>query len=161
MPKIIKQSSVVDDNWQIIDRAHQGDLPQGNLLIHISLWQSIKDSVPQGCTIAPWFDSDDSLEGYAADIHNCPLVAINFPVFMDGRGFSLARELRERYGYKGELRAIGEVIQDQLFFLHRCGFDAYDLRPETHLETAVKSLQDFTVRYQPAIDTAKPLFRQR
>jgi len=89
-----------------------------------------------------------------------PLVAINFPVFTDGRGFSYGRELRER-GFTGELRASGHFIRDQMTYLARCGFDAFQLADESVLDEALASLQDFSEHYQAAIDQPLPLFRRR
>lgn len=81
--------------------------------------------------------------------------------FTDGRNYSNARLLRDRYGYKGELRAIGDVLRDQLFYLHRCGFDAYALRADKDPYEALESLKDFSVTYQAATDEPLPLFRRR
>ena len=93
-------------------------------------------------------------------LEQIPLVAINFPVFTDGRGFSYARELRQR-GFKGELRACGHFIRDQLTYLRRCGFDAFQLANEHELEAALASLADFDEFYQGSVDQPLPLFRRR
>jgi uncharacterized protein (DUF934 family) len=88
------------------------------------------------------------------------LVVINFPVFTDGRGFSYARELRER-GFKGELRASGNFIRDQLTYLRRCGFNAFSMADDAQLASALDSLSDFSESYQAAPDQPLPLFRRR
>ena len=88
------------------------------------------------------------------------LVVVNFPVFADGRGFSYGRELRER-GYKGELRAAGNFQRDQLTYLSRCGFNAFQMADESALEAALSSLSDFSEHYQASIDQPLPLFRRR
>ena len=85
---------------------------------------------------------------------------VNFPVFTDGRGFSYARELRER-GLRGELRAGGHFIRDQLTYLQRCGFNAFQMADEAELEAALASLADFSEHYQASIDQPLPLFRRR
>lgn len=158
MPKIIKGNAIIDNDWQFV--ARDSDLPEtGNLLVHFSQWLNAPSA--EGRALAPWIDSEDEFEAQAERLIKAPLIAVHFPTFMDGRGFSTARLLRERYGFTGELRAIGYVIQDQLFFLKRCGFDAYDLREGTDLENALRSLNDFTLTYQGATDSALPLFRQR
>ena len=77
---------------------------------------------------------------------NLPVIAIDFPLFMDGRGFSYGRTLREHFGYKGEVRAIGQFIRDQLYYLSRCGFDAYAIET-TEPEKAIESLNDFSSSY--------------
>ncbi len=157
MPRLIKGNRVVDDPWRFIPADFSGELPQGKLLVPMTRWLADTDN-PH---LAPWIDSEEDFEEFAARLVQAPLIAINFPSFTDGRGFSTARLLRERYGYQGELRAVGHVIQDQLFYLRRCGFDAYDLREGTDLEAALASLEDFTTSYQAATDTPEPLFRRR
>jgi uncharacterized protein (DUF934 family) len=86
---------------------------------------------------------------------------VDFPVFRDGRGYSIGRLVRERYGYKGEIRAIGDVLRDQLTFMFRCGFDAYAVRADKDLHDALKAFDEFTVQYQGAVDNPSPLFRRR
>src|SRR5690606_3668333 len=138
---------IVDNEWQLIPADLSGDLPQGKLLVPLAKWLELKNAPAEGQTLAPWIDSEEEVEPVAAELLSAPLIAVHFPTFMDGRGFSTARLLRERFGYQGELRAVGYVIQDQLFFLKRCGFDAFDLREGTDLEAALASLNDFTVTY--------------
>ena len=79
----------------------------------------------------------------------------------DGRAFSYARILRERYGFKGELRATGKVIQDQLFFMHRCGFDSFELSDGEDIEKSIAALSSFSVAYQPAADDIAPAYKTR
>lgn len=88
-------------------------------------------------------------------------IAIEFPSFTDGRGYSHARLLRERLGWKGELRAVGDVGRDQLFYLSRCGFDAFVLKDASRLEEALASLEDFSDGYQSSVERPRPLFRRR
>ena len=89
------------------------------------------------------------------------LIAVNFARFSDGRGYSLARLLRGRYGYRGELRAVGDVLLDQLFYLMRVGFDAYALRDDQDPLAAGAALRTFSASYQAGADQPLPLFRQR
>jgi uncharacterized protein (DUF934 family) len=86
---------------------------------------------------------------------------VNFPKFTDGRGYSTGRLLRERYGYRGELRAIGDIFRDQLLYLSRCGFDAFVLRPGEDPQAALAAFGDFSEAYQAAVDRPLPLFRRR
>ena len=88
------------------------------------------------------------------------LIVVNFPAFTDGRGFSYGRELSER-GFRGELRASGHFIQDQMTYLRRCGFNAFSMADESLLEAALGSLNDFSETYQAAPDQPLPLFRRR
>jgi hypothetical protein len=86
---------------------------------------------------------------------------VNFPVFTDGRGYSIGRLLRERYGYTGELRAVGDIMQDQLFYLSRVGFDAFLLRADQSVEGAITALDSFSEAYQASVERPDPLFRRR
>ena len=88
-------------------------------------------------------------------------VEINFPKFGDGRGFSIARLLRERYGYKGELRAVGQVARDHLHYMEQCGFDAFLLRDGEDVEEALAAFDDFSEHYQATVAQPVPLFRRR
>ncbi len=88
-------------------------------------------------------------------------VEVNFPSFTDGRGYSIARLLRERHGYRGELRAVGDVLRDQIFYLSRCGFDAFLLREDQDAEQALTAFNDFSEAYQASVERPEPLFRRR
>ena len=98
----------------------------------------------------------------AADrLRSAARVEVNFPSFTDGRGYSVARLLRERHGYQGELRAVGDVQRDQLFYLARCGFDAFLLRDGLDAQEALSALHDFSEAYQASVERPEPLFRRR
>jgi len=88
-------------------------------------------------------------------------VEVNFPKFGDGRGYSIARLLRERYGYRGELRAVGHITRDLLFFMESCGFDAFELRPGEDAHEALAGFDDFSESYQASVARPQPLFRRR
>ena len=88
-------------------------------------------------------------------------VEVNFPNFGDGRGFSLARLLRERYAYKGELRAVGHITRDHLFFMESVGFDAFELREGEDAAEAIAAFGDFSESYQATVTRPLPLFRRR
>lgn len=167
MTRIIKNGSIVDDSWTIFKLA-EGEtpgavaLPEQDAIVPLLVWQARKDElIGRGQPLAVWLDSHEGPEAIAADLKHFTLIAINFPKFADGRGFSSARLLRERYGYAGELRAIGDVLQDQLYFLKRCGFDAYAVRADKDIEAALAGLEDFSESYQAAVDQPQPLFRRR
>ena len=94
------------------------------------------------------------------DLTGVQRIDLAFPKFADGRAHSQARLLRERYGYRGELRAVGDVLRDQLFFMARNGFDAFELRADRCLEDALEAFGDFSDSYQPAADQPLPLYRR-
>ena len=88
-------------------------------------------------------------------------IAVNFPKYGDGRGYSIARLLRERYGFEGELRAVGEVARDHLYAMAQCGFDAFQLREGEDAQAALAGLDDFSEAYQATAAQPQPLFRRR
>lgn len=111
--------------------------------------------------IGVWVDTHEVLESLIenqADLNTLPIIAVHIERFADGRIFSLGTLLRTRYGYKNELRAIGDVLRDQLFFFKRSGFDSYLVRADRNAEEALLSLKDFSQPYQGAVDEARPAF---
>jgi len=107
-----------------------------------------------------WIGSSERPEELKDDLPRFAVVAIDFPKFMDGRGYSLAYNLRARLGYTGELRAIGDVLRDQLFYMQRVGFDAFAVREDKDIHDALKGLTDFSEVYQTSWDRKNPLFRR-
>jgi uncharacterized protein (DUF934 family) len=97
----------------------------------------------------------------AALLNRLSLVAVRFPKFGDGRGYSTARLLRERYGYRGELRAMGDVLRDQLLFMKRSGFDSFDLRDDQDPDEALAAFAELSEQYQSSSTEPQPLFRRR
>lgn len=167
MTEIIKNGQVVDDAWQTLKLA-EGEaadtvaLPETPTLVPLALWRVRRDELlARKIPFGLWLDSHDEPEEIADDLAHFALVAVNFPKFADGRGYSTARLLRERYRYTGELRAIGDVQRDQLFLLRRCGFDAFALRADKDIRDALAGFQVFSERYQSAVDEPLPLFRRR
>jgi uncharacterized protein (DUF934 family) len=103
----------------------------------------------------------DRLPSDVPDLDRLALVAIELPRFTDGRAYSIARMLRDRYGFRGELRATGHVLRDQLRYLERCGFDAFELAPGQSPERAIEAFAEHTTTYQAAADTPLPHYRRR
>jgi len=114
---------------------------------------------PEGEVIR--LEPQDDPAAIAARLQNVSLVEINFPKFGDGRGFSIARLLRERYGYKGELRAVGQVARDHLHYMEQCGFDAFLLRDGEDVAEALAAFDDFSEHYQATVAQPVPLFKRR
>ena len=138
----------------------------GKVLLPLTLWQARKTALISRAArgeIGLWIESFERLEDLVAsidDLNSLPVIAIHFPRFVDGRGFSLATLLRTKYGYKNELRAIGDVLRDQLYFMKRCGFDAYALRADRSVEDALASFRDFSDPYQGSVDNPLPVWRR-
>ena len=161
MQKILKDGDVVTDNWQKIEDTDQ--LPaDGNFLLPLDYWLENREQLKaRNGSIGVWIDSHEEVEALGDDAKSLPVIGINFPKFADGRGFSSARLLRERYSFDGEVRAIGPFIRDQLFYLKRCGFNAFQFENGVDLNAAKQSLNDFSDVYQGATAQPQPLFRRR
>lgn len=160
MPKVIIDGNVVENTYTVV-AAEEAVPGSGNVLVALNTWQENKDALLTRGNVGVWLNSDETPDLLQADLEKLNIVAINFPVFADGRGFSYARRLREEFNFKGELRAIGDTIRDQLYFYKRCGFNAVALRDEATSSDAKASLNDFSVNYQGAVDQPQPLFRTR
>ena len=170
MTSIIKNRSVVRDDWTVVRALEDGSLPAadalpgGRVLVPFALWTQAREALVASRgrdELGVWLAPDDEPAELAGDFDKISLIAVDFPVFRDGRGYSTARLLRERYGWSGELRAIGDVLRDHLNFMARCGFDAFAVRADKDIHDALRAFEEFTVKYQGAYDTPAPLFRRR
>jgi len=172
MPKLIKNGRVVSDDWQIVtlaegETAANAVMPAGRVLVPLAVWQARREELAGRADtgeLGVWLNSSEGPEALADDAARFAVIGIEFPKFTDGRGYSTATLLRTRYGYSGELRAIGDVLRDQFNYLTRCGFDALQPRvgryTDEQLEAATASLADFTVPYQASVTHPQPLFRR-
>ncbi len=164
MQRLIKNGEVINDSWHLLDKdATLDGLPNSDsIIVPLALWLEHSHALKaRDGGLGVWLDSDEEVESIAGDLDQFQVIALNFPVFSDGRNYSNARLLRDRYQYQGEVRAIGDVLRDQLFFMQRCGFDAFALRADRNAEEALESLKDFSNCYQAATDQPLPLFRRR
>ena len=162
MPRLIKDGAIVDDRWTLLrDAASVADIPRTPAIVPLTLWLAEREALRARGDVAVWLAPHEEPALIASDCAALPLVAIDFPQFTDGRGYSTARLLRERYGFAGELRAIGDVLRDQLCYLSRCGFNAFAVRGDRDLEAALEGLSDFTDSYQATVRQPIPLFRRR
>jgi uncharacterized protein (DUF934 family) len=163
MAQIIKHGAVIQDNWQLLEQGSIGALPfSGDVIVPLDLWTSERDTLSFRLgRIGVWLEAGADPAAIAPDLARFDLIAVRFANFTDGRGYSLARLLRERHGYRGELRAIGDVLRDQLYYLSRCGFDAFTLRADQNPEQAPSAFDDFSEAYQASVERPEPLFRRR
>ena len=154
---------VEPDLWRILSSEEIASaLPAGPIAVPLSTWKERRaELLARKEPVGVWLKPDDDPAELLADLESLALVAVNFPKFTDGRGYSTAALLRTRHGYKGELRAFGDVGRDQLFYLARCGFDAFSLAAHRDPEAALSAFEDFSVRYQGSVDDPTPLFRRR
>ncbi len=158
---LIKNDRVVDaDAWLFLDKEASSYPPTGAVVVPLSLWLDHRVDLLQREQCAVWLDSEQEPEPLRQDLDTLSMVAINFPVFSDGRGYSYARRLRQ-LGFLGEVRAIGDVLPDQLHYMSRCGFDAFELRGDKSVESALAQKSSISVTYQAGQDQPKPLFARR
>ena len=173
MATLIRHRRLASDSWRLLDDAapwlavgEDGFVPdfpaEGGLIVPLALWRLRREELldrrgPVGVRLA----AEESAETIGADLEQLALVAVHFPKFSDGRGLSTARLLRERYGYEGEVRAIGDVLRDQLPFLERCGFDAFALRDDQDPQAALAAFAELSDAYQGTVAEPRPLFRRR
>ena len=138
----------------------------GNIIVPLSVYVANKDTLAARMDIGAvgiWLDTHETLESLIAavgDVNKLPIIAVHVERFADGRIFSLGTLLRTRYGYKNELRAFGDVLKDQLFFLKRSGFNSFLIRADRSAEDALASLHDFSQPYQGAVDEPRPVFQR-
>jgi uncharacterized protein (DUF934 family) len=164
--EIIKGRAVVADDWRVL-RLDEGEtaadavVPDGKVIVPLAVWQAQRESLSARAAIGVWIASDERPEVLKGDLDKFAVVAVDFPKFTDGRGYSIAYNLRMRLAYTGELRAIGDVLRDQLFQMQRTGFDAFATRQDRNIHDALKGLTDFSEVYQASVDQKSPLFRRQ
>ena len=158
MPRqLLRDGAVVDDDWEELNDA---PLPVGaatpSIIVDFDRWQRERETFLQYAgQLGVKLEPTHKVEDLVADLPRLALVAATFPGPSDGRGYTQGRLLRERFGFKGELRAMGFVRYDQVFFLARCGFNALEL-PPSDLQTASAAFKTFTAAYQRSNDTGLP-----
>ena len=163
MPQqLIKNRAVVDDRWTLLrDAASAESIPPSEpVIVPLSLWKSRRDELAARGDVGVWLAAADDPAELAGDTATLPLIAVDFPQFTDGRGYSIGRLLRERYGFAGELRAIGDVQRDQLYYLAQCGFNAFAIRADHNVDDALAGLAAFSDGYQ-LTNARTPWFRRR
>ena len=159
MATLIRERRVVNDSLQLLDSrpclqvGEDGLVPDfpdaADLIVPRKLWALRRDDLlARRGRLGLALEPGDDIAELANDLEHFALVAVNFPKFGDGRGYSTARLLRTRYGYKGEVRALGQITRDHLHFMERVGFDAYELRPGEDAEEALAAFGGFSVSYQ-------------
>ena len=154
---IIRDRVVSVDRWLHVPdlgrRALSETLPAQDIIVPLTCWQTWREWLRGwlGGVGVRLLESDDvaAIEDDLPEIH---LIALTFGTFSDGRAFSQARLLREKYGYRGEIRATGRFLLDQLSFMERCGFNAFEMSEEPDLQAAIRAFSEISVRYQPSSD---------
>ncbi|MGF1527690.1 MAG: DUF934 domain-containing protein [Candidatus Competibacterales bacterium] len=161
MGQVIRDERLVDDDFtRLTDDEARVD---GDIIVSLARWRRERDELMRHPgRVSVVVQSDDSVDELAQDFHHFAFIALEFASFTDGRGYSQARRLREQYHYRGELRAVGEVLVDQLYLMRRCGIDAYQLRDDQDPQAALAALNALSVHYQSAADgSGRPAWRRR
>lgn len=163
MPKLIKHDRVIDDPWTLLapDTAIRDVPPSGPVLVPLPLWQAERATLLARGDVGVWLGAAEDPAVLAGDLARLPVIGIEFPKFGDGRGFSTARLLRERHAYTGELRAIGDIFRDQLFYLRECGFDAFAVRSDRDPQQELAGFTTYDRVYAGSTRQRAPWFRER
>jgi uncharacterized protein (DUF934 family) len=158
MRKIIKQRQIIADTWRYAEEA--ADAPA--VIVPLTQWQTERETLlASGRSLGVKIGPADKIEALAEDAPKLQLIALEFTGLGEGRGYSQAHILRRRYGFTGELRAMGKIQRDQLFCMARCGIDAYELPEGSDLDVALTAFKDYSVAYQPGIDAGGVQLKQR
>lgn len=164
MQRIIKNGQIIDETWHLLPKDATLDSLSNcdDYIVPLALWVEHSTALKaRDGGLGVWLEAGEEIEEIVADLDHFQVIALNFPAFTDGRHCSSAYLLRNRYGYKGELRAIGDVLRDQLFSYQRVGFDAFALRADKDPVDALKAFEEFSEVYQASTDQPLPLFRRR
>ncbi len=158
---LLKDGKLIDDPWSHI--ADEVAIPaSGPVIVGLKRWREERESlIKRKDPVGVRLQSDHTAGDVADDLEHLGVVALAFPVFKDGRAYSNARRLRERHGYTGEIRAIGNVLRDQYLFMRRCGFDALEVKEGETEKDWQKATHAITVAYQPAADDRKTILQLR
>jgi len=157
MRQIIKQREIVADTWKYADEDAAADA----VIVPLARFKEERDTwLNSGKKIGVRIAAADTVEVLAADLPKLSLVAVEFGGIGEGRGYTHAQLLRRRYHFQGEVRAVGKIQRDQVFYMARCGFDAFDFPEGTDLSLALSAFQDFSVAYQPSSDRELQLKRR-
>lgn len=145
--QLIKNKQIVENEYRFLadDEAFNG----GKVIVSFARWQAEKAQLLAAAEkVGLRLNVEDDLNAIAEDLNSLAVVEFNFAAFTDGRSFSRAKLLKDRFGYQGEIRAVGQFMVDQVCYLSKVGFQAFQLEDETKLPTALKTLDDFSESYQ-------------
>jgi uncharacterized protein (DUF934 family) len=154
---LIKDGKIAKDSWT--EATADAPLPEAEaLIVPYEVWEENReDLLARNIKVGVRLAADQPPQLIADDLDRLDLVALEFPTFKDGRAYSYARLLRDRYGYTKELRAVGNVLRDQFTFMHRCGFDAYEVADPRLANAWSLALSEISQVYQPATDRRRPI----
>jgi uncharacterized protein (DUF934 family) len=158
--QIIKDCAIVEDNWLHLD--DEAALVDGKITVSLNRWQEQHDTLSKHKDgLGLRLTGDDPLEEIVPDLASFSLIVLIFPAFTDGRCYSFARLLRDRYHYTGEIRAQGDVLRDQLYYMSQSGINSFELASSEQMENALVAFNDFSENYQATALKPDPLYRRR
>jgi uncharacterized protein (DUF934 family) len=160
---ILRRGELVEDEWTLVeDGTTQIESSGGKLIVTLARWRAEREALLAAhAAVGVLVPNTTDIEAVYAEIADRPVITLQFPAFTDGRALSQATVLRKRLGFKGELRAVGDVIRDLVFWLGRCGFDSIVPRKDQSLEGCRAALRELTVAYQAAADDHTPVWIRR
>lgn len=161
--RILRNSELVEDEWTVIEDGRADiEAGPGKVIVTLARWRVEREALLRGqAAVGVLVPNTADIEAVFAEIEDRPLIVLQFPTFTDGRALSQAVVLRKRLGFRGELRAAGDVIRDLVFWLGRCGFDSIVPRKDQSLEGCREALTEITVAYQAAVDAHTPVWVRR
>jgi uncharacterized protein (DUF934 family) len=159
MYMLIKNGNIVSDDWKTLTLSEKETpqnvrLPLGPVMVPLAVWKARRTELiyreyEHGWPLGIWLAAEEGPEGLENDIEDFTVIGIEFDRFTDGKGYETARLLRERYNFKGELRAIGDVPRERLSYQHQVGLDAFAVRANQKYSTVLSGLFDFNLDKQP------------
>lgn len=158
---LLKNGALTADPWHKIVNGEA--LPaDGPVILPFERWRAERETLlGRNTPLGVRLSNTHSVAELEPDLDRIEVIVLEFPKFTDGRAYSQARLLRERYGYKHELRAVGNVLHDQLLFMQRCGFDAFEMEKADPVTAWQAGTSAFSVFYQPTGDGRAPVERRR
>lgn len=161
--KVIKDGVIIEDSYTLIDSQEQLDRADdsSDIIVSLELYLANKEQLASrlGSTGVA-IGAEGSIENILDDLDTLAVITLDFPTFMDGRSYSYARELRQRHNYQGELRATGDVLKDQLYYMQQVGFTSFTTREDVDIEIAVTALNDYSQTYLGDIYNHNPWFKR-
>ncbi len=161
MSTLIRNGAVSADEWQSLGD-DEAITPCAKVIVSLQRWRADAQSLKQqAAQVGLRLENTVDLDELRSELEGLALVALEFPLFSDGRALSQARVLREQLGFAGEIRATGAVLRDQMFYMQRCGFNAFEVPDGRDVAGALAALREFSVKYQAAADSSQTIFAQR
>lgn len=158
---LLKSGQIIEDTW--LDVSDKQDIPeQGDIIVSLERWLSNTDALrSRQSKLGLRLKNDQSPAQVAEDLDAFGLIALEFPKYTDGRAYSAARLLRDRYGFSGEIRATGDVLIDQFGMMQRCGFNTFEIAGAVDTQAWRQASESISEHYQPAADGVAAIWAKR